>query len=145
MRLELAIYFSIQARDLGAAHLFSRWRSRCGFSRPLRLNALQEVAAQSRSAWPLFGFRLFLYLFWFRFFRRGRFWLCLLHRFWCRRSLLGRRRRCRFRLWRRHDFGRFGRGFLSRANFGGLAWRQDRKSVVWGKSVSLRVELGGRR
>src|SRR3546814_2691103 len=77
MRLELAIYFSIQARDLGAAHLFSRWRSRCGFSRPLRLNALQEVAAQSRSAWPLFGFRLFLYLFWFRFFRRGRFWLCL--------------------------------------------------------------------
>src|SRR3546814_3427952 len=95
MRLELAIYFSIQARDLGAAHLFSRWRSRCGFSRPLRLNALQEVAAQSRSAWPLFGFRLFLYLFWFRFFRRGRFWLCLLHRFWCRRSLLGRRRRCR--------------------------------------------------
>src|SRR3546814_13131893 len=26
-----------------------------------------------------------------------------------------------------------------------LAWPSDRKSVVWGKSVSVRVDLGGRR
>src|SRR3546814_12494679 len=34
---------------------------------------------------------------------------------------------------------------LSDLRDAGSAWRPDRKSVVWGKSVSVRVEFGGRR
>src|SRR3546814_20776763 len=51
------------------------------------------------------------------------------------------RGRADHRLWQQHPPGREGRGRRQCVRFSGL----DRKSVVSGKSVSVRVDLGGRR
>src|SRR3546814_1335457 len=46
---------------------------------------------------------------------------------------------------RRADRGLAGRSWRSSSASGGRPGRADRKSVVSGKSVSVRVDLGGRR